>query len=520
MSPEPRSIARVLIVTGALAMLGMAALATRADDQAAGGSLALTARDVGVGLVFGLAAFAATGPMRQRLWIAAVGLAWLAGSLFLPALSLHQAVLAIVLLAAPTGAIRSRPRLILALVGGVLIAGEILPQPAVAGYFLVVAAVVWVTAEGREANTVFSCCAGILVALVLAFGWWVVPRGTSASTVLAAYEAILVLVAIGLSAATWLDARGRARLADRVLGGSTIAGLEGLRQVLAGALHDGDLTVELVDPARAESRRGDRAPGSRWTSLPVLDGQEVVAVVATRSTALADGPTALAVATAVRLTVANLRLNQAQARQASEVEASRVRLLAAVDRERQRVAARLREDAGDHLQRALAGLAAANGDGAAGISDLEHLVESEIAAASAEVERIVAGVPPTALGSGRLASAITALAARSPVPVSLELADDAAADAPIETALFYVCSEALTNIAKHSGATHVDIRLSCRPGELAMAIRDNGQGGANGEGSGIRGLRDRMATLGGSVTVSSSPGGGTVIGAAVPTRET
>ena len=519
MSPVPRSVARVAIVTGVVTMLGIAALATRADEHAAGGSATLTGRDVGVGLAFGLAAIAATGPMRQRLWIASVGLAWLAGSLLLPALSLHQAVLAVVLLAAPTGTVRGWLRLTLALLGSVLVAGEVLPQPAIAGYFLVVAGVVWVFAQRREASTVFACCAGILVSLVLAFGWWVVPRGTSASTVLAAYEAILALVALGLSAATWLDAKGHARLADRVLGGRTIAGLEGLRQVLASALRDGDLTVELVDPAGTDSPPGDTSPGSRGTSLPVRDGEDVVAVVTTRSAALADVPTAVAVAAAVRLTVANLRLNQAQARQASEVQDSRVRLLAAVDRERQRVAALLRDDAGAHLERALVGLGAADCAGAPGMSDLKHLVKTEIAAASAEVERIVAGVPPTALGSGRLRSAITALAARSPVPVTLELADDAVADAAIETALFYVCSEALTNIAKHSGATHGAIRLMCASGELVLVINDNGQGGANGEGSGLGGLRDRMATFGGSLAVRSSPGGGTVIAAAVPIRE-
>ena len=71
------------------------------------------------------------------MWIAAVGLAWLAGSLFRSALSLHQAVLAVVLLAAPTGVVRGRLRLTLALLGSVLIAGEVLPQPVVAGYFLV-----------------------------------------------------------------------------------------------------------------------------------------------------------------------------------------------------------------------------------------------------------------------------------------------------------------------------------------------------------------------------------------------
>ena len=360
-----------------------------------------------------------------------------------------------VLLAAPTGAVRGRPRLALALLGSVLIAGEVLPQPAVAGYFLVVAGCrLGLCRTPRAQHRVRLWCrhsrrtgAGFRlvgraswdVGLDRAWpstrrfwSWWPwgsrpppgwMPGGAQHSQT------------GSWAAGRWPDSKDCVRF---------------LRALFTTAISRSSWWTE----PEPRVPRGDPAAGSRWTSLPVLDGEEVVAVVTTRSAALADGPTARAVATAVRLTVANLRLNQVQARSGVEVEESRVRLVAAVDRERQRVAARLRDDAGVHLERALAGLAAANGDGAAGMSDLEDLVESEIAAASAEVERIVAGVPPTALGSGRLASAIAALAARSPVPVSLELADDAAADAAIETALFYVCSEALTNIAKHSGATH------------------------------------------------------------------
>ncbi len=517
-SPGSRSAARVVLVAGALATLLMAVLAARSDNQAADGNAASTARDVGVGLAFGLAALAATGPQRQRVLMGAVGLAWLAGSVFQAALSLHQAVLIIVLLATPTGSVRGRPQLALALLASLLIAGEVLPQPAVAGTFLAVAAVVWVSSDRWEVSVVFACCAGIVVALVLAFGWWVVPRGTSASTVLSVYEATLALLAVGFATATRADAKARAALADRVLGSRTVAGLEGLRQVLAGALHDTDLEVELADQPEATSSRGGAAVDSRWTSLPVYEGEAVVAVVRTRSAALADGPTARAVATAVRLTVANLRLDRAQADQAVEVEESRVRLVAAVDRERQRIAGRLRDGAGVHLERALAGFAADNGHDAAGRSELECLVESEIAAASDEVERIVVGVPPAELGSGRLKSAITALADRSPVPVDLELADDATADAAIETALFYVCSEALTNMARHSGASAATIWLHRRPAEIVLVIRDNGHGGADAGGSGLRGLRDRMATLGGRVDISSPAEGGTVVAAVVPTR--
>jgi signal transduction histidine kinase len=252
--------------------------------------------------------------------------------------------------------------------------------------------------------------------------------------------------------------------------------------------------------------------------LSVFDGDHLLARVITTSPAVADQPTAYAVIAAVRLAVVNRRLHDQQAQRVADVEASRARLLAAADRERQRVAARLRTEAGASLERARAKLAAARTEGDPELSGRIEFASSEVAAAATEVQRIVAGVPPTALGAGSLHGAIAALAARSPAKVTLNLADDAAADTAAETTLFYVCSEALANASKHAGATHVVIDLQRHDDRLLLSVHDDGRGGADTAGSGLQGLADRLAAAGGHLTIDSPPGGGTTVTAAVPQR--
>jgi len=88
---------------------------------------------------------------------------------------------------------------------------------------------------------------------------------------------------------------------------------------------------------------------------------------------------------------------------------------------------------------------------------------------------------------------------------------------PVETAAYYVVSEALTNAAKHSQATEVRVAASCAGGILTVEVADDGVGGAgNGRGSGLRGLADRVEALDGRLTVSSPAGRGTTLRAEFP----
>ena len=119
------------------------------------------------------------------------------------------------------------------------------------------------------------------------------------------------------------------------------------------------------------------------------------------------------------------------------------------------------------------------------------IVVGELATAQTEIVELVAGVPPAHLGSGRLQEALQALAQRSPIPVSVTVAADAASDQDTEAALFYVCSEALANAAKHADAKRIGITVRRIKGAIEAVISDDGRGGADPSGSGLQGLADR-----------------------------
>jgi signal transduction histidine kinase len=109
------------------------------------------------------------------------------------------------------------------------------------------------------------------------------------------------------------------------------------------------------------------------------------------------------------------------------------------------------------------------------------------------------------------------LARRSAVPVDLDLRVEGRLSQPLEVALYYVVSEALTNAAKHAHASVVNVELDTGDATLQLAIRDDGVGGAVGtRGTGLVGLSDRIEAVGGTLTVSSQPGVGTHIRAEIP----
>ena len=118
-----------------------------------------------------------------------------------------------------------------------------------------------------------------------------------------------------------------------------------------------------------------------------------------------------------------------------------------------------------------------------------------------------------------LADAIAELAAGSPVPVTVTaipggLPPEAAA------AAYFVCSEALANVAKHSGAARCSVTVGASAGLLRVEIADDGAGGADdAKGTGLRGLADRVEALGGVFRVASPPGKGTVLAAEIPLSE-
>jgi signal transduction histidine kinase len=500
----------VRLVAGSVGTGALVVLAVRADSASAVDGWR-TAVDVAVGLVFIIAGALPIGPARQRAVVAAVGVAWLLGSVVAQTLSLHQAALVVALLAFPTGLIRGRIGRLVAVLAG-LVALGIVPQPGVALLFALVAG--YAAARPPSARWYPVTAAGAMT-VTLGVSWSLsrVQESFDPTLALLDYQVVLGLIAVTFPVAYWSALRARRRLADAVLVSRPLTGLDGFAEVLGAALGDPSLRVHRwLDPDLAAGK-ADR----QW--LTVYEAEEPVAVVTHQSAALEDPLTARAVETAVQLAVTNIRLQDEQLSRLHELEAARARVVAAADRQREEVAAELGQKVAALLGGAQTELtdlrARIDGTGAAATLDI---VAAELEAAIAEISGLVAGIPPASLGEGKLRGALQILAARGPAEVAISYSEDAAGDADPETALFYVCSEALANAAKHAGASRIKITV-CRYGDaLEATITDDGRGGADASGSGLTGLSDRLAVLDGRLRVVSPPGAGTTVTARVPCR--
>jgi PAS domain S-box-containing protein len=207
--------------------------------------------------------------------------------------------------------------------------------------------------------------------------------------------------------------------------------------------------------------------------------------------------------------------------QLAEVRDSRARILEAADRARREIERNLHDGAQQRFvsialrlqvwlraqpelsEASRAELAEVLGDLRAGLADLRDLAH---------------GLHPAVLSDRGLGDALSGLAYRAAVPVELELALPAARlPIAVEAAAYFTVCEALTNIAKYASATRSWVTVGQRDGELVIEVGDDGIGGAElGRGSGLLGLRDRIAAAGGTFGIDSRPAGGTVVRARLP----
>ena len=497
----------------------MTVMAARAGD---GGPLLVIA-DLVVGLAFILAGVLAAGSRLMRLLIVGIGALWLAGS-WVPAAELwHQALLAVSLTAFPRG--RPSRRILWPVVALAIPLGMgLIPQAGVAVLFFAIAGALIVTAGTHQAGAWYPVSAGLVVGVVLGGSWAysrIALEAFDPSLALLIYEAVLVVVALGFPFAVRAVVASTARLTDTVVAAGGLAGLDGLGAVLAEVLRDPELRVYRWQ-SDGTGHRGapaelpdDRESGWRW--LEVADEQKPIGAVRYRSSAMDDMATRDAVTTAVRLALRHQQLEERLETELVNLEAARTRLLAAADRQRQATAGRLREDVVTLLQAAKKELdAMIEGTGRALDNEALAVAAQELARAEDDVAALVAGVPPTLLGEGRLGHAISELAQRSTVPVTTIVEPGTEADADTEAALFYVCSEALTNAAKHSAANRIDIVISGDEESITLRVSDDGRGGADRSGSGLQGLADRLAAQSGRLRVQSPPGAGTTVTAILP----
>ena len=137
--------------------------------------------------------------------------------------------------------------------------------------------------------------------------------------------------------------------------------------------------------------------------------------------------------------------------------------------------------------------------------------------ASDELREVSRGIHPTILTEAGLGPAVRALARRSNVPIDIDLRLEERLPTPIEAAAYYIASEALTNVAKHARANLVELTAAHDEDVLTLEVRDDGIGGVDtGRGSGILGLTDRVEALGGTIAITSPPGGGTTLVVRLP----
>ncbi len=198
----------------------------------------------------------------------------------------------------------------------------------------------------------------------------------------------------------------------------------------------------------------------------------------------------------------------------AQLAASRARIVQAGDAERRRLERNLHDGAQQRLVSLSLTLRMAArrhpGDAellAAG-DELKHALE--------ELRELARGIHPAVLTEYGLEPGLRVLAGRAPLPVELDVELDERLPAPVEAAAYYVAAEALTNVAKHAHASAVTVRVRREDGLAVIEVADDGRGGADLGGSGLRGLGDRVEALAGRLAIHSPPGAGTVLRAEMP----
>jgi signal transduction histidine kinase len=199
---------------------------------------------------------------------------------------------------------------------------------------------------------------------------------------------------------------------------------------------------------------------------------------------------------------------------------SRARIVAAGDAERRRVERNLHDGAQQRLVTVALHLHLVKRRLETDPTEVPQLVESaqtELALALEEIRELVRGLHPRLLSDRGLEPALAGLAERSMLPVEIVESPSERLPPAVEAAAYYLVAEALANAGKHSEASHVRVRVSRDGACTAVEVVDDGVGGADQEtGTGLRGLADRVAALGGALEIVSKPGQGTVLRARLP----
>jgi signal transduction histidine kinase len=383
----------------------------------------------------------------------------------------------------------------------------------------------------RRFVPLYACAAYTVLFIVPSFGWYYLTSksfvGQWPTNMPAWYVNWVNLNAFALLLSAAGAAFGLARVRQKR---SSVADLVvelgrsepgSVRETLARTLGDPSLELGLWLP----ERRFWVDEEGRDLELPDHDDRRAVTYVGDHLAAMVHHPDLLdqprlleAVGSAGRLALENERLQAELRAQLHELQASRARIVRAADEERRR----LERDLHDGAQQRLLGLGMGLQLLGAHVDNGGHEVLSELRReldqALSELRELARGIHPAVLTDQGLAAAVRTLAQRAAVPVTVTSAGERP-PAHVETAAYFVVSEALANVAKYAHATRATVDLARDNGELRVQIADDGIGGATlGAGSGLTGLADRVGALGGDLSLDSPSGNGTRVTALIPWR--
>ncbi|CAM5450692.1 sensor histidine kinase [Streptomyces hirsutus] len=319
----------------------------------------------------------------------------------------------------------------------------------------------------------------------------------------------------------WLTTRLRERATWRELGYALLfAGLlwpvDALVVTTALALPLSTVATPLLMATVGEGEEAKVLKQWTVTTWPTAFGMAVLGLLLLALGAYALGLAAGARAELTRVLVAP-RGGDLGAR-VVELTRSRVRLVDAFEAERRRIERDLHDGAQQRLVALTMALGLARLDAPSGpLADQLAKAHGEAGKALEELRELIRGIHPKVLADYGLKAAVDDAADRSVVPVDVRLELSGRLPRAVEAAAYFVVCEALANTARHSGADRAEVTGGHRDGRLFLEIRDDGRGGAEaGEGSGLTGLADRVSVLGGKISLSSPPGGPTLLRVEIP----
>jgi signal transduction histidine kinase len=338
---------------------------------------------------------------------------------------------------------------------------------------------------------------------------------------------ILSLASLAVIPFAFLFGLLRSRISRAEAVGDLIASLgegegRGLREALADALSDPSVELAYWVPESGSYvgadglRVGLPGPDDDRLSCEVNhEGRRVGAIV--HAGKLEDSAELVqAIGSAAGLRMENERLDAELRARLDELHASRARIVEAGYRERRRVERDLHDGAQQRLMALALNLKLARSkldEDPAQAGDLLDEATADLEQATAELAR---GIHPGLLTDRGLVPALESLASRAPVPVELNAEIEQRPAAGVEAATYFLVSEALANVAKHAQAQRASVTVGQSNGSLTVEVLDDGRGGADPNGSGLRGLADRVAALDGDFSVDDKDGGGTIVRASIP----